>query len=259
MKTPVSYYGGKQNMVKHILPLLPEHKHYIEPFFGGGAVFFSKEPSQIETINDISDFVIVFFRQVKSNFDELKLLIDGTAHSRSEYMRAMSVYKNPMFFPDIAKAWAFYITTQMGSLSHIGSWYSSTNSKRYKGIRRRINNFSKEYAERLEQTQIECKDAIEVIKQRDTIESFYFIDPPYINSNQGHYNGYTETDYKQLLETLQTIKGKFLLCGYPSEILDTYLAANSNWNKIAFDKHNCGAAFNGNSAKKTEVIVKNYL
>jgi len=246
-------------MVKHILPLLPEHKHYIEPFFGGGAVFFSKEPSQMETINDISDFVITFFRQVKSNFSELKTVIDGTAHSRSEYMRAMSIYKNSMFFPDISKAWAFYIATQMGSLSHIGSWYSSTTSNRYKCIRRKINNFSKEYAERLAQAQIECKDAVEVIKQRDTPDSFFFIDPPYLNSNQGHYNGYTETDYKRLLEALQTIKGKFLLCGYPSDMLNTYLAANPTWNTLSFEKHNCGAAFNGNTASKNEIIIKNYL
>lgn len=34
LKTPISYYGGKQNMLKHILPLVPEHKIYIEPYFG---------------------------------------------------------------------------------------------------------------------------------------------------------------------------------------------------------------------------------
>lgn len=34
LKTPISYYGGKQNMLKHILPLVPEHKTYIEPYFG---------------------------------------------------------------------------------------------------------------------------------------------------------------------------------------------------------------------------------
>ena len=38
MKTPISYYGGKQSLLKHILPLIPKHKIYVEPFFGGGAV-----------------------------------------------------------------------------------------------------------------------------------------------------------------------------------------------------------------------------
>lgn len=38
LKTPVSYYGGKQMMLKEILPLIPEHKIYVEPFFGGGVL-----------------------------------------------------------------------------------------------------------------------------------------------------------------------------------------------------------------------------
>jgi len=32
IKTPISYYGGKQNLVTTILPLIPKHKTYIEPF-----------------------------------------------------------------------------------------------------------------------------------------------------------------------------------------------------------------------------------
>jgi DNA adenine methylase len=61
MKTPISYYGGKQSMLKHILPLIPEHKIYVEPFFGGGAVFFGKEPSKVEVINDYNSNVVVFY------------------------------------------------------------------------------------------------------------------------------------------------------------------------------------------------------
>ena len=52
MKTPITYYGGKQSMLSIILPMIPEHNLYCEPFFGGGAVFFAKEPSKIEVIND---------------------------------------------------------------------------------------------------------------------------------------------------------------------------------------------------------------
>lgn len=52
MKPAISYYGGKQLMISTILPLIPSHEHYCEPFFGGGAVFFVKNPSGIESIND---------------------------------------------------------------------------------------------------------------------------------------------------------------------------------------------------------------
>ena len=57
LKTPISYYGGKQKMLKHILPLIPQHHLYVEPFFGGGAVFWAKEPCEVEIINDYNDNV----------------------------------------------------------------------------------------------------------------------------------------------------------------------------------------------------------
>ncbi|MGL4981777.1 MAG: DNA adenine methylase [Treponemataceae bacterium] len=52
MKTPISYYGGKQQLARTILSLIPEHKTYVEPFVGGGAIFFAKQPSSCEVIND---------------------------------------------------------------------------------------------------------------------------------------------------------------------------------------------------------------
>ncbi len=257
MKTPITYYGGKQNMVKHILPLIPEHLHYVEPFFGGGALFFAKEPSKLETINDLSDLVIKFFRQTKTNFDELKKLIDGTANARKEYLRAMAVYKNPEFFSEVQLAWAFYVGTQAGVLAHLGSWKSSTNVVRTT-FRNKLENFSAEYAERLKFTQIECKDALEVIKQRDSEVTLFFIDPPYFNSNQGHYKGYNETDYINLLDTLKTIKGKFILSSYPSEVLSRYLSENPNWNAVSFDMNKDAANKKEKGKRKTEVVVKNF-
>ena len=47
MKTPISYYGGKQQLASKIVSLLPEHKIYCEPFIGGAAVLFAKPQAQI--------------------------------------------------------------------------------------------------------------------------------------------------------------------------------------------------------------------
>ena len=52
MKTPISYYGGKQSLAATILGLIPPHRLYCEPFVGGAAVFFAKEKSKVEVIND---------------------------------------------------------------------------------------------------------------------------------------------------------------------------------------------------------------
>ena len=67
MRTPISYYGGKQRMIKHILPLIPSHRIYVEPFFGGGSIFFAKGPSYLEVINDINDNVVNFYQVMQNS------------------------------------------------------------------------------------------------------------------------------------------------------------------------------------------------
>src|SRR5579862_8485693 len=114
MRPPITYYGGKQKLAKELLPLIPTHRLYIEPFMGGGALFFAKEPSAAEIINDLNGNVTNFYRIVQSQFDELKKLVDGTLHSRATHQEAMQVYNNPKDFDAISRAWAFWVVTNQG-------------------------------------------------------------------------------------------------------------------------------------------------
>jgi len=81
LKTPITYWGGKQKMLDYILPLIPKHGIYTEAFFGGGAVFWAKEPAKVEFINDKNAEVINFYRVLKQDFIKLKKEIDVTLHS----------------------------------------------------------------------------------------------------------------------------------------------------------------------------------
>lgn len=65
MRTPVSYYGGKQSMLNEILPRIPKHRIYTEVFFGVGAVFWAKEKVEVEVVNDLNREVINFYQQLK--------------------------------------------------------------------------------------------------------------------------------------------------------------------------------------------------
>ena len=57
LRSPLWWFGGKGNMTAKLLPLLPRHEQYDEPFFGGGSVFFAKAPCPHETINDADEAV----------------------------------------------------------------------------------------------------------------------------------------------------------------------------------------------------------
>ncbi len=258
-KTPITYYGGKLNMVSEILPLIPKHRIYTEAFFGGGAVFFAKEKVESEIINDTNNMVVNFFEVVKTDFDRLKLKIEMTLFSRASYSVANMIYRMPHLFDKIQQAWSFYIATNMGFSCQIGSWGYDKYGKRVKAFQNKKLLFNQDMYKRLENAQIENNDACKVIQSRDTEEAFHYVDPPYIDSNQGHYGGYTERDYKQLLDTLSNIKGKFLLSSFPSDILETYTKKNGWYNKT-FDKPlSAKKAETGKLRdRKIEVLTANY-
>jgi len=83
--------------------------------------------------------------------------------------------------------------------------------------------------DRLSHVTIENKDAFDILQRYDSEETFHFVDPPYINSNCGHYEGmFNETHLKLLLEVLAKIKGKFMLTMYPNELIQE-AADSSGW------------------------------
>lgn len=247
-------------MTKHILPLIPDHKIYTETFFGGGAVFFSKAPSESEIINDTNIMVTNFFEICKTDFDALKQKIEATLFSRATYTVALTMYRMPHLFSKLQQAWAFYVATNMGFGCRIGSWGFDKYGKRVKAFLNKKIQFDSEIIKRLERAQIENYDACRVIELYDTLDAFHYIDPPYIDSNQGHYNGYTREDFIRLLQCLSKIKGKFLLSSYPSDLLNLY-SKEFGWYTKTFQKPltaKKGVLGVKRDRYKTEVLTANY-
>lgn len=243
-------------MLPHILPLIPKHSCYVEPFFGGGAVYFAKEPSSLEIINDTNAEVTNFYFCLKVHFKELNTLVQATLHSRETHKEAKVVYEFPHLFDRVRRAWAFWVLTSQGFAGKIGSWGfdKSAPNKTTKTINNKKVQFGEHLTERLSVTQIECDDAVRLIKSRDREDVFMFIDPPYFNSNCGHYGGYTERDFQDLLEVLSGLKGRFLLSSYHSEVLERF-TKSSKWHQTSFNKQ-LSAAKQGK--RKIEVLTANY-
>ncbi len=257
MKTPISYYGGKQTMLKHILPLIPEHKLYCEPFCGGAAVFFAKDKSPIEVINDLNGDVVNFYKVCKQDFAVLRMLIQQTPHSRKVHRESEFILKNPEAFSDIRRAWAFWVQANMSFSSQIFGGYAyerkSVGTVRKTSSKKQV--FNKEIPKRFDLVDIECNDALKVIKSRDTEDTFFYVDPPYYNSDCGYYAGYSIENFVGLLEALEQVKGKFLLSSYPSEVLSEFSMRN-NWNTHSISKK--VAVTRLTKKTKTEVLTANY-
>ncbi len=258
LRGPINYYGGKVKMIPKIIPLLPKHKIYNEPFFGGGAIFFAKEPSKIEFINDINKQVVNFYKVAKRQFEELKQEIDCTLYSEEQFLEARNIYlsSNPDQQTNVIRAWALFVLSHQTFLNVLdNTWKISKYRNEARTFQNKKDNFDIKYVKRLENTQIFCRDAIKVIKQTDTADTLHFVDPPYCNTNMGHYGGYTLDDYKELLSVLGNIKGMFLLTSFPSETLSDYTSKNG-WYKKEFIMQKSASGKAGD--KKTEVVTANF-
>lgn len=257
MKSAITYYGGKQKLVNTILPLFPEHTLYAEPFAGGAALFFAKEPSEIEVLNDLNSELINFYKVIQMDFTALEKEVKITLHSRRMHQDATVVYTSPHLFTPLKRAWAVWVLASQSFASMLdGTWgYDKSKNTTTKKIINKGVQFTEEYAIRLQNVQLECADALYIIQSRDCEGAFFYCDPPYFNSDCGHYGGYSIHNFERLLQTLANIKGKFLLSSYPSEILDKYVKLNG-WKQKTVEQQ--VSVNKGAGKKKIEVMTWNY-
>ena len=146
MKPPLTYFGGKQKLAKDILPLIPKHNLYCEPFFGGGAIFFAKSKSEMEVINDTNGDLINFYSVVKNNYKELEKEIKHTLHSREQHRTAKIVLEYPNLFTETKRAWAIWVVANESYSSRLDSkWgYDRKRNTSAKRLHNKRENFTKE-------------------------------------------------------------------------------------------------------------------
>lgn len=254
MKTILRYPGSKWNLAKRIVDLFPEHKSYLEPYFGSGAVLFTKELSSIETVNDLNDDVVNLFRVIQATPKELSEKLFLTPYSRTVYNRAWET--NP--HNEVDKAANFIIRSLM---SHGFRNFEKSGWKRDVNGRERayavkhwneLPEIIQEAAIRLKQVQIENRPALDLISEYNRENVCMYIDPPYVLSTRTRKQ-YTvemeDQDHQELLEILNQSKAKILLSGYDSKLYNKQLP---NWERVEF------AATAEHGLPRTEILWMNF-
>jgi len=103
--------------------------------------------------------------------------------------------------------------------------------------------------QRIKKTQIFNRDALKFIRAIDSPATFFYVDPPYVNTDQGHYSGYTEEEYLKLLETLENLKGSFILSGYETGL------EPKHWKKYTFQTTTLSASYKKRKERGARVEV----
>ena len=211
-------------------------------------------------INDSNRELINFYECAKNDFVDLEKLIRITLHSRSLHNDATVVYNNPHMFSRLKRAWAVWVLSSQsfGAMLDSSFGYDRKNRSTSLKIANKREAFTEELSIRLQTVQVECTDALRVIRSRDYEEAFHYCDPPYFNSDCGHYDGYTKEDFEMLLKTLSQIEGKFLLSSYQSDLLKDYTKQH-HWYTLSVEQKVSVANGTGKPGKrKIEVLTANY-
>jgi len=224
--TPFPWYGSKYTQVNWLLDLFPETERYVEPFGGSGVVLINKEPTGVETFNDVNSELINFFDVIRNNPEEFEQRLILTPHSREMYTRAVD--KEPE--DDMTRALYFLIRTaqSFGGMSGRGWGRSIGNIRRNMGARtsawqHRTEQINK-VAERMRRVQIENTDAIELIEDHDHSRCLFYCDPPYPEESRnttGQYEyEYTNEQHRELFNTVDNCDAYVVVSGYSCDIMD---------------------------------------
>jgi len=226
------WYGGKYSHLNWLLPLLIKCHHYCEPFGGSAAVLLNREPSPVETYNDIDGEVVNFFRVLRTQTEKLTKAIALTPFSREEFYKAVAETKPGT--SDLERARRFFVRarqarTGLAQTASLGRWANCKRTSRggMSGVVSRwlgSVEMLPEIAARLLRVQIENRPAVEIVRLYDDKDTFFYCDPPYPHESRGDDKAYAfemdAKEHEELASVLKGIKGKAAISGYRCDLMD---------------------------------------
>lgn len=205
----IPWVGGKRRLAKKILPLFPPHQCYVEPFCGGAALFFMKEPSKAEILNDINGELVNLYRIIKNHPEELIRQFKWALISRQVFKWLKSTPEE--ILTDIQRAARFYYLQRLcfGGKISAQTFGTATTTPPKLNFMRMEEDLSMAHL-RLARTYIENLGWHDCILRYDREHSLFYCDPPYWGT-EGYGVDFEFEQYVKLAEVARTIKGKMII------------------------------------------------
>jgi len=229
------WYGGKYSHLDWLLGVLPEAHHYCEPFGGSAAVLLNRDPSPVETYNDLDGEVVNFFRVLRQQKDELIYAIGMTPFAREEFLDAIRTNGNGHELTSLEQARRFFVRarqvrTGLAQTASVGRWANCLQTSRA-GMAGAVSRWLGSVeglewiATRLLRVQIENDTAANVIHRYDSPNTLFYCDPPYPHDARGDSKAYqyemTDAEHVHLHGILAQVKGKVAISSYHCALTDS--------------------------------------
>lgn len=204
----VKWQGGKRRLLKRILPLITPHTCYCEAFAGGLAVLLAKPRSAVEVVNDINGDLVALYRNLQYHLPELLREVDFMFASREQ----LKDYIAQPGLTEIQRAARFLLKNRTSFGANGNSFAVARTQGGGNGLNRvKLNDILGEAHERLDGVTVERLPYGRCMELYDSAQSFFFLDPPYLNAKNSAYDGFDEKQMREFRDRVDALKGNWLV------------------------------------------------
>lgn len=208
--------GNKQAIAHKIIQHFPDHKIYIEPFFGAGGMFFNKPKAKYNIVNDLDSDVFNLFQVVMNQKEDL----EKAFYMMPIHSDLLEYWKVNQETDPIKKALRFLF---LSNLTYFGTGNSiglvCGNSKVF--LLSKLDEVSK-FLFDVQFANFDFRKFLNSLSFRDESEqnhSFIYCDAPYIETDNNYSNSFTEKDSIDLFNCLQETGCKFAMSEFDNEFI----------------------------------------
>ena len=240
-------HGGKNQQADWIISHFPHHRCYAEPFSGAASVLMNKHPSKVEIYNDLDGDVVNLFRVMRDQCAELQRLVELTPFARAEFDLAYEPTDEP-----VEKARRMLVRAAFGRASASASSPWKASFRNYSGAGptttaagdwANYSAYMKLFSQRLQGVIIENIDALELMRQHDSRDTLFYLDPPYVTSTrdlaQDYRHEMSDDQHRELAKAVHSMEGMFVVSGYRSAL---YNELFGDWRCVTSDVFADGAS-----------------
>jgi len=246
----IPWIGGKRRLAGKIIPQIPAHHCYVEPFCGAAAIFFLKEQSKVEVINDINLDLITLYRVLQYHLEEFIRQFKWSLTSRKIYEWLQETPAEVL--TDIQRSARFYYLQKLSFGGKVDGrvFGTATTSPPRLNLLRLEEDLSQAHL-RLARTLIEHLPWEKCITKYDREHTFFYCDPPYYGT-EGYGVSFGLEEYDKLAALAKSMKGKVMIS--VNDIPEM---------RRAFDGLNMESVViyytvGGGRAERKELIIKNW-
>lgn len=247
------WIGGKRRLAKQILPLFPEHRCYVEPFAGAAALFFMREPTKAEVLNDINGDLVNLYRVVKNHLEEFVRQFKWALSSRQIFDWTKATPAETL--TDIQRAARFYYLQRLafGGKVESQTWGTATTSGPRLNLLRLEEDLSEAHL-RLSRTHIENLPWDRCVRKYDRPQTLFYMDPPYWGT-EGYGVEFGLEQYDAMASLAREIKGKMIIS--VNDIPEMRKAFKGLAMRSVAVKYDVGN-WQGKAADRRELIICNW-